>query len=143
METMASTLMPMGPPGLILASGVVSGGRCPSMARLLRFIGLVVLCALLGGCGDDDHRVPALKLRHTTAIERRASLSMLRRAWAERPGTVSVGAGLHERALLNRTAWFGRKVKDTETYRAACDFWMACVRDHIARYEDDAGRYGK
>lgn len=113
------------------------------MVRLLQVIGTAVACVVLSGCADDHYRLPTLKLRHTTEIERRASLSLLRRAWADRPDTISPGADTYERALLNRAAWFGRKVKETETYRPACDFWMACVRDHIARYEEDAAGFGK
>jgi hypothetical protein len=113
------------------------------MIPSLRTIGLVALCVLFTGCGEEDRRAPAMKLRHATAIERRASLSILRRAWAERPQKISDSANVYERSLLNRTAWFGRKIKDTETHRVACDFWMACVRDHIARYDEDAVRFGK
>jgi hypothetical protein len=113
------------------------------MKRLIRTLALMVVCVVLSGCADDSYRVPNLKLRHGTEIERRASLSILRRTWAERPQTVSPGASVYERAILNRAALFGRRVKHTETYRAACDFWMSCVKQHIARYEEDAERFGR
>ena len=113
------------------------------MSRLIRALSLLIVCACLSGCADDSYRLPDLKLRFGTAIERRASLSVLRRTWAERPQKVSPGANLYERSLLNRAAHFGRKVKGTESYQPACDFWMACVRDHIARYDEDAERFGK
>jgi hypothetical protein len=113
------------------------------MTRLFRAVCLLVVWVLLSGCADDSYRLPNIQLRYGTAIERRASLSVLRRTWAERPEVVSPGASLYERALMNRAAYFGRKVKGTESYRAACDFWMACVQDHITRYEEDASRFGK
>ena len=111
------------------------------MIRLVRPFLLVVVCLGLGGCADESYGLPKFKLRYETAIERRASLSALRRAWQERPETVSPDGNLYERGLLNRAAFFGRKVKGTETYRPACDFWMACVREHIARYEEDAHKF--
>lgn len=111
------------------------------MTRLVRLVCLIVACAYLSGCSDERYGIPNLKLRYESAIERRASLSALRRAWQDRPDSVSAEANLYERGLLNRAAFFGRKVKGTETYRAACDFWMACVREHIARYEEDAHKF--
>ena len=113
------------------------------MPRLLRALCVLVVCACLSGCADDSYRLPSLKLRYGTEIERRASLSVLRRIWTDRPAAISQPANLYERAILNRAALFGRKVKGTESYRAACDFWMTCVRDHIARYEEDATRFGR
>lgn len=101
----------------------------------------LVACILLTGCGDERYSVPAIPLRYRTPIERRASLSALRRAWRERPEEVSAEGNHYERALLNRAALLGRKVAGTETYRAACDFWMSCVREHILRYEEDAHRF--
>lgn len=102
---------------------------------------LVVLCAVLTGCGDERYRMPAIKLRYDTPIERRASLSTLRRVWNERPKEISPDGNHYERAVLNRAALLGRKINGTETYRAACDFWMSCVREHILRYEEDAHRF--
>jgi hypothetical protein len=122
-------------------SGAGLPRRLTSMTRLVRLACLVVACAFISGCGDDRYGIAQLRLRHATVIERRASLSALRRAWAARPDTASAEGNLYERSVLNRAAYFGRQVKDTETYRAACDFWMACVREHIARYEDDAHRF--
>ncbi len=43
----------------------------------------------------------------------------------------------YERRLLDRSAYFGRKIRNTETYGAACDFWMHCVREHVERYDDE------
>ncbi len=107
---------------------------------LLRICALLGLL-LLGGCGEERYGIPSLKLRYDTPVERRASLSILRRAWADRPRDISPEANLYERGLLNRAAFFGRKINGTETYRAACDFWMGCVREHIARYEDEAHHF--
>ena len=117
--------------------------RLRSMVRRLGLLSVLCVIFALTGCGEASYGLPKLKLRYETTIERRASLSSLRRAWADRPAAVNDGARLYERALLNRAALFGRKVKGTETYDAACNFWMACVRDHIERYEDDAERFGR
>lgn len=85
--------------------------------------------------------MPVIRLRFDTASERRATLRVLRHHWETRPNVVSPDGNLYERALLNRAALFGRRIRGTETYYAACDFWMNCVRDHISRYEDDAHRF--
>jgi hypothetical protein len=69
-------------------------------------------------------------------IERRATLSMLRRAWEDRPMEINDDHFWYERRLLDRSAFFGRKVKDSETYHDACNFWMNCVREHVDRYDD-------
>ncbi len=113
------------------------------MPRLRRVVLFCLLLLALSGCREGSYGTPRLTLRYETTIERRASLSVLRRAWAERPAEINDDARLYERALLNRAALFGRKVRGTESYRAACDFWMVCVREHITRYEEDAERLGR
>ena len=111
------------------------------MALPVRLLCLLVACIALGGCADQRYGIPTVQLRYGTAIERRATLSTLRRAWAERPRDICPEGNLYERGLLNRAGFFGRKVKGTETYRAACDFWMDCVRAHITSYEEDAHNF--
>lgn len=111
------------------------------MARLVRLLCLLLAGIALGGCADRHYGFPTIKLRYGTTIERRATLSTLRRAWADRPRETGPEGNLYERGLLNRAAFFGRKVKGTETYRPACDFWMSCVGEHIARYEEDAHQF--
>ncbi len=112
------------------------------MVRLARLLCLLGVILALSACSDVSYGLPKLTMRYGTVIERRATLSALRRAWADRPDEVNDAARLYERAILNRAALFGRKVKGTESYETACNFWMACVRDHIVRYEDDAERFG-
>lgn len=111
------------------------------MAHLVRLLCLLLAGIALSGCADQRFGMPTVKLRYGTTIERRATLSSLRRAWADRPADTCAEGNLYERGLLNRAAFFGRKIKDTETYRPACDFWMDCVREHIARYEEDAHKF--
>lgn len=106
----------------------------------MRFLMLALsfgVLAGLAGCSDSDDRPPAIALRADTAIARRATLSMLRRAWAERPHETSNDHLWYERRLLDRAGFFGRKVRDTEIYREACTFWMSCVREHVERYDDE------
>lgn len=98
---------------------------------------LLAIVVGLAGCDDTDSRPPNIALRSETSIERRATLSILRRAWADRPETVNDNHFWYERRLLDRSAYFGRKIKDSETYREACSFWMCCVREHVERYDDD------
>lgn len=98
---------------------------------------LLAIAVGLAGCDDSDYRPPKFELRCETSIERRATLSILRRAWADRPDTVNNNHFWYERRLLDRSAFFGRKIKDSETYREACSFWMSCVREHVDRYDDD------
>jgi hypothetical protein len=98
---------------------------------------LLAIVAVLAGCDDTNARPPNIALRCETSIERRATLSILRRAWADRPDTVNNDHFWYERRLLDRSAYFGRKIKDSETYREGCQFWMSCVRDHVDRYDDD------
>jgi hypothetical protein len=104
-----------------------------------KFLLLVALAALAGvtGCADTNSRPPNVKLHAATTIERRATLSILRRAWEDRPLEVNNDHFWYERRLLDRSAFFGRKIKDTETYREACSFWMTCLREHLDRYDDD------
>ncbi len=108
--------------------------------RFLRLC-LPVLCLVLSACADARYGIASVKLRFDSPIERRASLSALKHAWEDRPDEICPEGNLYERSLLNRAAYFGRKVKGTETYQPACDFWMRCVREHIARYEEDAHRF--
>lgn len=98
---------------------------------------LLAVLAGLAGCADSDSRPPPTPLRTSTTIERRATLSILRRVWLERPDEITPANFWYERRLLDRSAYFGRQIKDTETYREACAFWMSCVRDHVDRYDDD------
>jgi hypothetical protein len=104
-----------------------------------KFLPLALLAALasLAGCAESESRPPDIPLRSTTTIERRATLSVLRRAWEDRPEEANDNHFWYERRLLDRSAFFGRKIKDTETYREACNFWMGCVREHVERYDDD------
>lgn len=97
---------------------------------------LLTLALALAGCAADQSRPPATPIRTATVVERRATFSILRRAWANRPIDVSDDHLWYERRLLDRAAYFGRRVRNTETYEAACDFWMACLREHISRYDD-------
>lgn len=76
-------------------------------------------------------------MRTETVIERRATLSVLRRAWDDRPPEVNDDHCWYERRLLDRSAYFGRKVRNTETYQEACNFWMRCLREHIEAYDDE------
>lgn len=98
---------------------------------------LLAVLAGLAGCADSDSRPPNIPLRSATSIERRATLSILRRAWDDRPMEISDDHFWYERRLLDRNALFGRKIKDSESYRDACSFWMSCVREHVDRYDDD------
>ena len=95
------------------------------------------LLALLAGCADSESRPPAFKLRFDTVIQRRASLSLLRRAWSDRPDGVTDDHCWYERRLLNRSGFFGRQVRNTESYEEACQFWMSCVREHLEAYDDE------
>jgi len=61
----------------------------------------------------------------------------LQRAWYERVLETSDDQRWYERRLINRASFFGRKIKNTETYQSACSFWMGCVREHIDRYDDE------
>jgi hypothetical protein len=99
-----------------------------------------LLLALLAGCADTESRPPDIQLRYATVIERRATLSLLRRAWNERPVDATDDHCWYERRLLNRGGFFGRKVRDTETYEEACQFWMRCVREHLEAYDDETFR---
>lgn len=100
---------------------------------------VVALVLVLGiaGCDDPNSRPPSVPLRANTPIERRATLSILRRAWEDRPMEISNDHSWYERRLLDRSAYFGRKIRNTETYRDACNFWMSCVREHVERYDDE------
>ena len=104
-----------------------------------KFLQMVPLALLLGmaGCSESESHPPAISLRAENAIERRATLSLLRRAWEDRPLDASDDHCWYERRLLDRSAYFGRKIRNTETYLEACDFWMRCLREHIEHYDDD------
>ena len=96
---------------------------------------LLLLCLLgLTGCGEDASQRSVVPLRTETAIERQATLSMLRRAWAERPRGRGDEQMWQERRLLNRLGIFGKKIVRTETHRAAARFWLECLREHEERY---------
>ena len=64
------------------------------------------------------------------------TLSTFRRAWEERPEGASDDHCWYERRLLNRSAYFGRKIVNTETYVEACQFWISCLREHLDTYDD-------
>lgn len=99
-------------------------------------ISLTVILLALTGCESDESRPPAIELRTKTAIERQATLSILRRAWRERPTETSDAHAWYERRLLNRIGAFGKRVKGTETFRPAGQLWLDCLHDHRLRYED-------
>lgn len=110
------------------------------MKRRRLFLTTLFLLVGLTGCSDDDSRPPDVPLRTATSIERRATLSILRRAWEDRPTGVSDDHCWYERRLLNRSANFGKRIRDTETYVEACQFWMTCVREHLDLYDDEGYR---
>lgn len=105
--------------------------------RKLLLLAALALMGGLTGCTDARFEPPKVQLRYSTPIERRASLSLLQRAWNERVRETSEEQCWYERRLIDRAAIFGRKIKNTETYQSACSFWMSCVREHIDRYDDD------
>jgi len=86
------------------------------MRKILR-LGLLAFTASLASCAVDNSHPPTTPLRVETTIERRATLSTLRRAWEERPSDVSDEHCWYERRLLDRSAFFGRKIRDSETYK--------------------------
>jgi hypothetical protein len=102
--------------------------RCAT--PLLLLLGLLAL----SGCEGDPASMPSVPLRTATAIERRATLSMLRRAWEERADAHGDEQRWQERRIINRLGAFGKKVVQTETYRPACRLWLECVRSHEERY---------
>ncbi len=118
----------------------LAGADSGVMRKILPLL-LLVLLAGMPGCADFASSPPTITIRVATAIERRATLSILRRAWDDRPRETNDNHFWYERRLLDRSAYFGRKIKDSETYREACSFWMSAVRDHVERYDDD--RYKK
>jgi len=105
------------------------------MSRLVAPVLLGLLLAL-AGCEADEARPPDIALRTESAIARQATLSKLRRAWAERPEEVTDAHGWYERRLLNRIGAFGKRVKGTESFRTASQFWLDCLHAHRLRYED-------
>lgn len=108
--------------------------RC---ARIFRRGLLITLLALLAGCAESESRPPSVKILTSTEIERRATLSILRRAWEDRPSGISDDHCWYERRLLNRCAYFGRQIKHAETYVAACQFWSSSLREHLDAYDDE------
>jgi hypothetical protein len=106
-------------------------------AWVLRWCLLFGSLTLLVGCAASDSRPPSVNIRTSTEIERRATLSILRRAWEDRPSGNSDDHCWYERRLLNRSAYFGRQVQHTETYVAACQFWSSSLREHLDAYDDD------
>lgn len=103
----------------------------------IRLLCLLVVFSVVTGCSESDSRPPAVPMRTETVIERRATLSILRRAWEDRPEGISDAHCWYERRLLDRSAYFGRKIRDTETYLEATQFWMRCLREHLDAYDDE------
>ena len=97
---------------------------------------MLLVMANITACTESNPWSPTAPLRMTTAIERRASLSLLMRTWEDRPDAVTDDNFWSERRFLDRSAFFGRKIRNTETYADACKFWMRCVREHVDRYDD-------
>ncbi len=62
--------------------------RAGTARRSLPLACLLVL-ALLAGCSESESRPPSIPVRTATSLERRVTLSSLRRAWEERPEGVS------------------------------------------------------
>lgn len=106
-------------------------------ARMSLPLAGLLLLAILAGCSESESRPPSIPVRTETALERRVTLSSLRRAWEERPEGVSDDHCWYERRLLDRSAFFGRKISNTETYLEACQFWNRCLREHLETYDDD------
>ncbi len=106
------------------------------MKRLFHAVLALALLAILAGCDDSDSRPPDTPIRIATTIERRVTLSVLRRAWDDRPREITDAHCWYERRLLDRSGIFGRRIRDTETYVEACQFWMRCVREHLDSYDD-------
>lgn len=106
-----------------------------SHRRLLPFL-LLSLSLALGGCAEADSAGTAVALRYRTAIERRATLSLLRQAWDDRPLSRTDEHKWIERRLLNRIGVFGKKINGTETFRPASQFWLECLHEHQTRYDD-------
>jgi hypothetical protein len=104
----------------------------PVFRRLL----LAVLLLTLAGCAEEEARPPTIELRAATPIERQATLSRLRRAWAERPLARTDAHAWYERRLLNRLGAFAKRIKGTETFRPASQLWLDCLHEHRTRYED-------
>ena len=112
----------------------------PCLVALLQKLLLGFTVILLTGCAESESRPPEVKLKTATAIERRATLSILRRTWEDRPTEPNDDHCWYERRLLLRSGFFGRKIRDTETYEEACRFWMNCVRRHLDAYDDETYR---
>ena len=109
----------------------------PAVMPRFLFLSALILLAGLAGCSSAESHPPEVPLRTETAIERRATFSILRRAWEDRPQGASDDHCWYERRLLNRSGVFGKRIKDTETYVEACQFWMRCVREHLEVYDDE------
>lgn len=104
--------------------------------KTLPLTAVLALLAAMTGCTDHESRPATVPIRTATVVERRATFSILRRTWEDRPRTVNDDHLWYERRLLDRAAYFGRRIRNTETYSAVCDFWMACLREHIDTYDD-------
>ena len=104
----------------------------------LRIIALLLLLTvpLLSGCTETETPLPAITLRYRTAIERRATLSILKQSWEDRPMEINNANKWYEHRLLNRIGFYGRKVVGTETFRPASQFWLDCLHEHQTRYDE-------
>jgi hypothetical protein len=107
------------------------------MRRLSRLLLPLLVLTLVPGCEDPDSRPPEIAVRTATVIERRATLSIFRRAWEDRPRRISDAHCWYERRLLNRMGFFGRSIRHTETHVEACQFWLSCLREHMSSYDDE------
>ncbi|MFI5335552.1 MAG: hypothetical protein ACHQ5A_02125 [Opitutales bacterium] len=106
-----------------------------TLPRLLRPLLLLALL-ILSGCAESQSSPPPISLRYRTAIERRATLSLLKRAWEDRPDSITEEHKWYERRLLNRIGFFGKKVNGTESFRPVSQFWLECLGAHQNRYDD-------
>jgi hypothetical protein len=108
----------------------------PAPLRHLTTLLLLTLGLALGGCAGSESAGATVALRYKTSIERRATLSLLRQAWDDRPMRIDDENKWIERRLLNRIGVFGKKINGTETFRPASQFWLECLHEHQSRYDD-------